>query len=280
MSRMIRIFTITTTLFVPLIAMAESGEPIPVKGSEVWCAALSPDGKIAVTGAKEKPHALILWDVERSRELRVFPQTASVRQVLFSPDGRTIAAACHDKTVKLIDPVVGRIVGVLKHDDWVNGVWFSADGERLASDELSGIVRIWNVAEQEQVKSWKVGSVRPYAVGLSPDGTKLLSGGRGNMVEVWDVENVELLHTLEGHKDAIGSAVFSPDAKLIASASWDRTVKVWNAETGMLLGTLEGHGLKTERAAFSPDGSKLISCSADKTVKLWDVKAPAPARHG
>ena len=245
---------------------------------EFLCAALSHDGTTAATGTGEKgPYELVLWDVKTSRELRVFPQAAPVRQVLFAPDDSVIAAACFDKTVKLIDPRAGRVVAVLRgHESMVNGVCFSSDGTKLASIELSGIVTVWDVEAREQHKSWKVGSYRPYTVGLSPDGAQLLSAGRGNVIEVWDVKEAKLLRTLQGHEDAVETAIFSPDASLIASSSWDRTVRIWKADTGELRFTIDGHGAKVQRVAFSPDGKTLLSGSADRTARLWSVEDGRP----
>ena len=71
MSHMICHFTFTMTLFVPLIAMAEFGEPIPVKGSELWCAALSPDGCFAV-GCYAKGKDIRLWNLKTGKLVRRF----------------------------------------------------------------------------------------------------------------------------------------------------------------------------------------------------------------
>jgi WD40 repeat protein len=54
--------------------------------------------------------------------------------VAFSPDGRRLASASQDQTVRVWDLGTGQAVLVLKgHTDTVWAVAFSADGERLAT---------------------------------------------------------------------------------------------------------------------------------------------------
>ncbi|MEM6755163.1 MAG: WD40 repeat domain-containing protein [Cyanobacteria bacterium P01_C01_bin.38] len=156
-----------------------------------------------------------------------------VYEVRFSPDGKTIASASHDGTVKLWS-VDGQLLHSFKgHKNRVNSVVFSPDGKTIASSS--------------------------YMIhGASID----------NTVKLWSVDG-QLLHTLKGHKNQVNSVVFSPDGKTIASASGDRTVKLWSLD-GQLLHSLQGHKDWVTSVVFSPDGKTIASASADKTTKLWN----------
>ena len=69
--------------------------------------------------------------------------------VVFSPDGKLVASASADKTVRLWDPTTGGPCGVLEgHSDEVRAVVFSPDGKLVASASRDNTVRLWNILQQ------------------------------------------------------------------------------------------------------------------------------------
>ncbi len=63
----------------------------------------------------------------------------------FSPDGRRIASASDDKSVKVWDVATGQEALTLKgHTDGVTGVTFSPDGRRIASTSWDSTVKVWD----------------------------------------------------------------------------------------------------------------------------------------
>ena len=71
--------------------------------------------------------------------------TPAIWGLSFSPDGRTLAAACDDAKVRLWDPITGQVILVLDgHTQRVNAVAFSPDGSTLASASHDGAVRLWH----------------------------------------------------------------------------------------------------------------------------------------
>jgi WD40 repeat protein len=68
-----------------------------------------------------------------------------IDHLALSPDGRTLAAACFDRTVRLWDVATGTEMGGLNgHRDIVTAVAFSPDGKSLASGSCDGTILVWD----------------------------------------------------------------------------------------------------------------------------------------
>jgi len=123
---------------------------------EVWGLAFTPDGTTLISSADD--HLIKLWDTRDGKLRRalggcrdIWTRRRSVKGsdtaiwgLAFSPDGRTLAAACGDAKVRLWDPITGRMTLVLDgHSQRVNAVAFAPDGRALASASHDGAIRFW-----------------------------------------------------------------------------------------------------------------------------------------
>ncbi|MEU6505827.1 hypothetical protein [Streptomyces sp. NPDC046942] len=219
--------------------------------------------------------------------------TGAVYLTSFSPDGKTLATASYDRTVRLwnvADPSRPKPLGkpLTGHTSWVSSAVFSPDGHTLASAGDDGTVRLWNVADPARPMSLGApltghkGTI--YLIAFSPDGRTLASAGEDHTVRLWDVADPRRprqIGALTGHSAAVRCVAFSPDGRTLAASGDDDTVLLWNVSDPRHAKrydtALKGHTDLVHSVAFSPDGRTLASGSADDTIRLWNVTDPAHA---
>lgn len=148
-------------------------------------------GSTLATGGWDK--TLRLWDSAAWHERAVLSFEDWIRDLTASPDGRTIAAACKDGTVCLIDVMTAEVLRQFPaHERGADAVVFSPDGALLATGGRDNAVKLWAVAADADVP----------------------------------------LVTLEAHRRPVLTLAFHPAGNLMASGSGDNSVRLWGIQAG------------------------------------------------
>ncbi|WP_163508911.1 helix-turn-helix domain-containing protein [Fodinicola acaciae] len=239
---------------------------------------------------------------------RLAGHTASVRDVAVSAEGRTVATASDDGTIRLWNPVdhrqtrliaphAGRVralalrgstLAAATEDNVVrlwdlrtqaapvvvraaaNDVELSPDGTRLATAGRSGTLTLWSTAGQQIAVVGSQGAP-VTSIAFSPDGRSVATGGKDGTARVWKVGQPLVV---DAHAGWIRAVAISPDGRTLATGG--PAVQLWDLASGRRIATLTGHTADVTSVAFSPDGRTLASASLDETVRLWDLPSAQP----
>jgi len=220
----------------------------------------------------------------------------TITQIKYSLDGKVIASASWDKTVKLWDAKTGKLINTLiGHKDGINSIAFiptsfnspdQEEGYILVSGSEDQTIKVWQISDQVKlIKTLKGHTDSIKAITVSPDGKLIASAGYDNTIKIWTTAG-ELLQTIEAHNLAITSIAFTPTPLnlsskeksdyTLATGSWDNTIKLWSisdaGNNSKLWHILTGHQDGITTISFNSDGTLLASGSGDRNIKLWNTQ--------
>jgi eukaryotic-like serine/threonine-protein kinase len=221
-----------------------------LRSRSVMAGTFSPDGRrVAASAALEREKdkwPVVVWDLATGQEVRTFGERfESPRHVVYSPDGRFLAAA------------------MIKND--------------------VGIVRIWDVTTGATARVFPAEGEKPIGpcivAAYSPDGKLLAAAGGDRLVHVWGTATGVEKFTLTGHSCTVSGLAFSADNRRLVSGTGgkylqsdtddhDNDVKVWDMESGVELFNFKAK--RGEGLALSNDG-EVVTFHATGGARLFEV---------
>ncbi|MET9513096.1 TIR domain-containing protein [Streptomyces flavidovirens] len=218
---------------------------------------------------------------------RVVQAAGYSRTMAYSGDGNVLAVVA-ENGVKLYASATLEVLASLDaHDGHTTAVAFSRDGKLLATGEVGGEVRLFDLASIHRPRplgSVSTGTGALRGLLFSPHAPLLVYSTADSAAGVLDVRDTTLpvpTSTVPDFGNGLLSATtglaISLDGDVLATTGEDDSARVWNlSESGRLTPLAKVSG-PVHAMALSPDGYTLALGGEDGTVRLWDVAEPARA---
>lgn len=245
-----------------------------------------PDGKSFLTNNG----MLQRWELATGRPL--LPETeklghwSEVCCSAYSPDGRRLASAAHDGTIRLWDVATAKPLHVLRlPKEETSDLAFTPDGKHLISGlYFDEIVHVWDTETGKEVRHLKLAEnaemISPFRkMRLSPDGRTLLVAGYGpslpsskgynGIISRWDLATGKRKSRAEC-KEVRECDALSPDGTLLTVDG-----ELLDTATGKRRAKLEGEKGECLYYAFSSDGRLVAGIVTTRELDLdkidWDA---------
>lgn len=152
--------------------------------------------------------------------------------------------------------------------------WYSADGNRVVTGSLDGIVRVWDVNSGESMSEGdKKGQIIKAA--FTPDGKYVMAADvKGNQRLLDSVTGSEV-KSFQNHSKSL---CFSPDGQFVIAeaAKPASSINIVEVATGRVVSTLNidggfQQGIQAYCMAFSPDGKLVAGTNELGAARVWDA---------
>ncbi len=259
--------------------------PALIHSNEVVLARFSPDGRQVLTAAVD--HTARIWDTRTGQALTGPLQAGGrIADACFSQDGRLVATAtgddfawtaeghrlltaAGDHAVRIWEATTGQQLFRLQHEEEVNSVQFSPDGELLLT-ACHYSVGLWDSHTGQP----RVGTLRYPAgvrvVGFSSDGTRVVITLHEGSAQIREAITGKLITSFMG--TAPVTARMSSDGRRSLAADDYGALRLWDINTGLPLTDELKHPAEPTSAKFSPEERwALTTAKWCSTAFLWDI---------
>ncbi len=198
-----------------------------------------------------------------------------ISSMAFDQNGKVLATASEDATIKLWDTNSGALLATLAgHADGIQSVIFDHGGKRLATVSLDGKLKIWDVGSHSLLQDIDLGSVYVDTISFSKDDDAVLGTMSDGTIWGWDPTTGRAVSLSAEQAEKMGDDAFK--LALNARHGWkinhQVSISLLRADTGESIHELPTKSVETTFMGLSPDPSTrwLATKNARGAVTVWN----------
>ncbi|MBW4619980.1 MAG: AAA-like domain-containing protein [Cyanosarcina radialis HA8281-LM2] len=204
------------------------------------------------------------------------------------------------------------IVFAEKHENGIESLNFSPDGQIIATASRDKTVKIWNL--QGKLKKTISYNTRVWSLRFSPDSSRFVVGGEHSEAYLYDLntgKQISLKTDRSASRSIVYAVGFTPDNQYIFTVDDDSTLYKWDLAgnrvgeplksyqgsvrnigvvdellatagsggtvylwnfQGQQIADFKGHRGTVRSLGFSRDGKKLVSAGDDGVARVWKIR--------
>ncbi|OAX43873.1 WD40 repeat-like protein [Rhizopogon vinicolor AM-OR11-026] len=216
-------------------------ETVKAHSSTVWSLHVRPDEQVIVSGSADKEvkfwefeHTVVSSDETRSQKSLTLHHTKTLKMsdevlsVRYSPNGKLLAVALLDSTVKIFyQDTLKFFLSLYGHKLPVLSMDISDDSKLIVTCSADKNVKIWGLDFGDCHKSIFAHEESVMQVLFERKSHYFWTVGKDTMLKYWDGDKFENIQKLDGHHSEIWALAVSNHARFVVTGSHDKSIRVW-----------------------------------------------------
>jgi WD40 repeat protein len=209
-----------------------------------------------------------------------------IRQVIFTPDGRSIVSLS-DNTSVTVNQLGAKVPRVFHdHLAYVRCLAVAPNNKFIATADQTGNLKVFSLTESIPHRTHQINGKSAFS--FHPLKKSYAIRNSNNDVEIWELDAKQPTQTLSGHENGVCCLAFHPEGKELAAGLDNGTIYTWNLNTSDYRRSWQGHESAVLSLAYSRDGKRLASSAgvlaykanaattlesttSDNQLKIWNT---------